>query len=69
MGILKQEFDIGIGFYDMKEALQEVKKAIDIYNNRRRHISLHYLTPNFVHLNPGIKIKTWKSNKSKRNFA
>lgn len=51
-GILKQEFDIDIGFDSLKEARFVIKYVIDIYNNKRRHTSLHYLTPNFVHLNP-----------------
>lgn len=68
-GILKQEFDIGSGFYDLKEAQTEIKKAINIYNNKRRHMSLGYLTPNFVHFNPGIKIKTWASKKNKTNIS
>ena len=51
-GILKQEFDIDIGFNSLKEARFVIKYVIDIYNNKRRHTSLQYLTPNFVHLNP-----------------
>jgi transposase InsO family protein len=64
-GILKGEFGIGAGFYSLKEARSVIDKVIFIYNNQRRHLSLHNLTPNFVHFNPGIKIKTWKSNRSK----
>jgi len=64
-GILKGEFGIGQGFSSLKEARSVIDKVIFIYNNQRRHLSLHYLTPNFVHFNPGIKIKTWKSNNSK----
>lgn len=64
-GILKQEFDIGLGYYDMNEAQSEITKAIEIYNNKRRHISLDYSTPDFIHKNPGIVIKTWKSKNSK----
>jgi transposase InsO family protein len=51
-GILKQEFDIDIGFNSLKEAQFVIKYVIDIYNKKRRHTSLQYLTPNFVHLNP-----------------
>lgn len=58
-GILKQEFNIDCGFHSLSEARKAIKHAIFIYNNIRRHNSLHNLTPNFVHLNPGIKIKTW----------
>ena len=59
-GILKGEFDIDIGFGSLKEARAVIAQSIHIYNNKRRHLSLHKLTPNFVHFNPGIKIKTYK---------
>lgn len=59
-GILKQEFDIDIGFNSLKEAQFVIKYVIDIYNNKRRHTSLQYLTPNFVHLNPILnQSKKW----------
>jgi len=64
-GILKNELGIGNGFSSLKEARAVINKVIFIYNNFRRHMSLHNLTPNFVHQYPGIKIKTWKS---KRKF-
>ena len=64
-GILKGEFDIDIGFASLKEARAVINHSIYIYNNKRRHYSLHKLTPNFVHFNPGIKIKTYKSSKKK----
>jgi len=64
-GILKGEFAIGSGFNSLKEARSVIENVIYIYNNKRRHLSLHNLTPNFVHLNPGIKIRTWKSKRSK----
>lgn len=62
-GILKGEFGIDSGFGSLKEARSVIANVIFIYNNQRRHMSLHYLTPNFVHLNPGVKIKTWKSKR------
>jgi len=65
-GILKDEFDINCGFASLKEARAVIAHSIHIYNNKRRHYSLHKLTPNFVHFNPGIKIKTYK--KSEKNL-
>ena len=62
-GILKSEFGIDLGFKSLKEARAVIANSIFIYNHHRRHMSLHNLTPNFVHLNPGIKIKTWKSKR------
>lgn len=64
-GILKDEFDFNIGFGSLKEARAVIEHAIYIYNNKRRHYSLHKLTPNFVHLNPGIKIKTYSKSPKK----
>jgi len=64
-GILKNELGIGNGFNSLKEARAVIANVIFTYNNKRKHMSLHNLTPNFVHLNPGIKIKSWKS---KRKF-
>ena len=62
-GILKSEFGIGLGFNSLKDARAVIRNSIDLYNNKRRHFSLHLLTPNFVHFNPGIIIKTYKSKK------
>jgi len=61
-GILKGEFDIDNSFASLKEARAVIAQSIYIYNNKRRHLSLHKLTPNFVHFNPGIKIKTYKKS-------
>jgi len=65
-GILKEEFDINIGFASLKDARAVIAQSIHIYNNKRRHYSLHKLTPNFVHFNPGIKIKSY--SKSSKNL-
>lgn len=62
-GILKGEFSIGAGFNSLKEARAVIDHSISTYNNKRRHYSLHLFTPNFVHFNPGIKIRTYKSKK------
>ena len=50
-GTLEQKFDINIGLNSLKEAQFVIKYIIDIYNKKRKHISLQYLTPNFVYLN------------------
>ena len=67
-GILKTEFDIGTRFNSLKEARQVIHETIFIYNNLRRHFSLHLLTPNFVHFNPGIKIKSYSKNNKQQQF-
>lgn len=62
-GILKNEFGLCCEFRNMREARYHIARSIMIYNTRRRHYSLGLLTPTFVHFNPGIKIKTYKSKK------
>jgi len=62
-GILKGEFDIDIGYGSLSEARREIGRSIDLYNNERRHESLHMQTPEEVHRNPGMKIKSWPSRR------
>jgi putative transposase len=69
-GILKQEFDIDK--YDIATSLRRkiVNEAIGIYNELRPHFSNHYLTPNQMHKQKKIKMKTYKNkNQSKNKFA
>lgn len=59
-GILKQEFDIDK--YDMETKLRKriVDESIQIYNEIRPHFSNHYLTPNQMHEQSELKMKTYK---------
>ncbi len=50
-GILKDEFYLDQCFFNTKFASIATKNAIDIYNNKRLHISLGYKTPNRVFKN------------------
>lgn len=45
-GILKQEFMLGETFKTQEHAERSVKEAIKIYNEKRPHMSLNYMTPN-----------------------
>jgi len=45
-GILKVEFFLDQIFFNMDHARAATKNAIDIYNNKRIHLSLHIKTPN-----------------------
>ena len=47
-GILKGEFYLGECFTNTLTAKKAAKCAIDIYNNKRLHLSLNYQTPNNV---------------------
>jgi transposase InsO family protein len=47
-GILKDEFYLDQCFFNTRNACNAAKNAIDIYNNKRLHLSLDYKTPNMV---------------------
>ena len=58
-GILKQEFmleDIKLSFKNMRAYVKEI---ITIYNNRRPHASCQYLTPELMHRQCDVKIKSY----------
>lgn len=60
-GILKEEWlneDHLIGFHD---ALRRVSEVINIYNNRRPHLSLNYKTPASAYLESGVQRRVWKN--------
>jgi len=69
-GILKQEFDIDKYNMETKWRRKLVDESIDIYNEIRPHFSNHYLTPNQMHEQSELKMKTYKTkNQSKNVFA
>ena len=62
-GIIKNEF--GLETYRVRiNVMQElVSESIHIYNAERPHFSSHLLTPNQMHLQHTIKMKTYKTKK------
>ena len=50
-GILKDEFYLDQTFFSKKAATKATDNAINIYNNKRLHLSLGYKTPNMVFKN------------------
>ena len=50
-GILKDEFYLEQCFFNTRNACNATKNAIEIYNNKRLHLSLGYKTPNMVFKN------------------
>ena len=69
-GILKQEFMIDK--YNQKAEIMKhvVKEAVNIYNELRPHYSNHMLTPNQMHVQNQIKMRTYKTkNSSKPKLA
>ncbi|WP_407635802.1 IS3 family transposase [Solitalea canadensis] len=69
-GILKQEFRIDTHYLDLKTMKTIVKESIDIYNNQRPHYSNFMHTPNQMHQQNEIKMRTYKTKtSSKLEFA
>lgn len=69
-GILKQEFMIDK--YNRKAEImkQVIKEAVDTYNEFRPHYSNYMLTPNQMHTQNFIKMRTYKTkNSSKPKFT
>lgn len=65
-GILKQEFMIDKYNQDLDVMKQIVKEAINIYNGQRPHHSNYMLTPNQMHLQSQIKMRTYKTKNSSK---
>ncbi|MBN1268405.1 MAG: IS3 family transposase [Kiritimatiellae bacterium] len=49
VGILKQEYEMDATFRTKGQALEAFKQAIEMYNQRRPHLSLDYQVPAEVH--------------------
>lgn len=62
-GILKQEFNISKYNMQLKIKKQLIKESIKIYNQERPHMSNYMLTPNQMHQQNKIQMKTYKSKK------
>ena len=63
-GILKQEFFIDKYNKDLPIMKQIIKETVDIYNENRPHLSNHMLTPNQMHEQNKIIMKTYKTKNS-----
>jgi len=60
-GILKQEFIKGIDVKEINLMSQLIKESINIYNQQRPHLSCSFKTPNEMHNQKKIEIKTYKN--------
>jgi putative transposase len=58
-GILKDEFGLDEVLPDIKQAQKQTDQAILLYNSQRPHLSCGMLTPNQMHNQNRLKIKTW----------
>ena len=63
-GILKQEFMIDTYHQDTAIMKIIVKEAIDVYKNQRPHYSNYMLTPELMHNQSEILMRTYKTKKS-----
>lgn len=66
-GILKQEFYIDKYNKDLPIMKQIIKETVNIYNEKRPHISNHMLTPNQMHEQNKLIMKTYKTKNSIKN--
>ena len=66
-GILKQEFFIDKYNKDLPIMKQIIKETVNIYNENRPHLSNHMLTPNQMHEQNKIIMKTYKTKNSIKN--
>ena len=67
-GILKQEFLEGTQEYDYKIMQKIIQETVLIYNSKRPHISNHMNTPNKMHRQNQLKMRTYKSKKLIKNI-
>lgn len=63
-GILKQEFLLEEWRVDMRTLQHIVRQSIDTYNTLRPHASCSMLTPNQMHGQHAVKIKTYRTKLS-----
>lgn len=62
---LKYEYGLKLTIKNTKLTQKITKRAINIYNNIRPHLSLDLNTPKYVHLNQNIEYKLYRKNKKK----
>ena len=68
-GILKQEFlleEMNLPFKLMRKVVSE---CVYIYNNQRPHLSCGYNTPEWMHSQRDVAIKTYKRKPPQENLA
>ena len=60
-GILKTKWLNDEHFIGMFDARRRIAEVIDIYNNKRPHMSLNYLTPRDAHKMHGEQVRRWRN--------
>lgn len=64
-GILKGEFGLSERFENLEQCHRQLKQSIQIYNTQRPHLSCMMLTPEQMHNQSDIQVKTWHKKPSK----
>ena len=59
-GTIKNDFFPRKVYQNHKEAKKAISKIIQVYNEKRPHASIDYLTPQQAHLKQGTLNKRWK---------
>jgi putative transposase len=59
-GILKDEFGLDEVFDNYAQMVKQTKQSIEIYNKKRPHLSCSMLTPEQMHSQQNIMLKTWR---------
>ena len=67
-GILKDEFGLDQVLSDIKEVQKQIDQSVGLYNSYRPHLSCNMLTPQQMHNQTKLKIKTW-AKKNHKNFG
>lgn len=67
-GILKHEYGLNQRFVDYFHALEQVKIAVDLYNQKRPHSSCQYLVPDVAHTRKGVLKKYWTKKKYQKKL-
>ena len=60
-GILKTEWLYDDHFMGYEDALKRIAQVINLYNNKRPHLSLNYKTPAQAYLETGEQVRVWKN--------
>ena len=66
-GILKQEFMLDTYHQDLSTMQKILQEAIEIYNRQRPHYSNFVLTPQQMHSQNIMVIRTYKTKNSSKN--
>lgn len=60
-GILKTEWLYEDHFIGFEDSYRRVAEVINLYNNKRPHLSLNYKTPAEAYLETGEQVRVWKN--------